>query len=62
MSLKIEARYSPLARGTHVYLFTEAVAERFIPAGAGNTLAQPQPQEFFAVYPRWRREHENAVY
>ncbi len=37
MSLKIEARYSPLARGTHVYLFTEAVAERFIPAGAGNT-------------------------
>ncbi len=57
MSLKIEARYSPLARGTHVYLFTEAVAERFIPAGAGNTQSHWTPQTGSTVYPRWRGEH-----
>ncbi len=57
MSLKIEARYSPLARGTHVYLFTEAVAERFIPAGAGNTRNSVVLLSTMSVYPRWRGEH-----
>ncbi|EEP6625833.1 hypothetical protein HB923_003547 [Salmonella enterica] len=31
--------------------------ERFIPAGAGNTLTSPPKASALSVYPRWRGEH-----
>ena len=48
---------SPLARGTLLDEFIEHRAERFIPAGAGNTLLPAQNRRFASVYPRWRGEH-----
>ncbi len=48
---------SPLARGTRLERCSRQMAERFIPAGAGNTY--PLVLMFYAcpVYPRWRGEH-----
>ncbi len=48
---------SPLARGTHRPRTTIRANRRFIPAGAGNTTVQTAGYYFFAVYPRWRGEH-----
>ncbi|SVL67613.1 Domain of uncharacterised function (DUF2825) [Klebsiella pneumoniae] len=48
---------SPLARGTHRIRSGGAGRDRFIPAGAGNTLAQNAWLYICAVYPRWRGEH-----
>ena len=49
---------SPLARGTRRDYSKEDAGDRFIPAGAGNTV----DGEFFIagapVYPRWRGEHD----
>ena len=48
---------SPLARGTHEWSGPLGDTERFIPAGAGNTLRGcGKPQEP-PVHPRWRGEH-----
>ena len=48
---------SPLARGTPVLLFCAVVTDRFIPAGAGNTLRHGSELSTPQVYPRWRGEH-----
>ncbi len=48
---------SPLARGTLLCRFHITGLPRFIPAGAGNTTVQTAGYYFFAVYPRWRGEH-----
>ncbi len=48
---------SPLARGTHRCERAEKKAQRFIPAGAGNTSPFPAPEPSLPVYPRWRGEH-----
>ncbi len=51
------AGLSPLARGTLLNDFTTGVSQRFIPAGAGNTLCDDRQSRSCAVYPRWRGEH-----
>ncbi len=48
---------SPLARGTPSPRSGDAHAERFIPAGAGNTLTGHLFSTSQPVYPRWRGEH-----
>ncbi len=48
---------SPLARGTPTFRRILVPSRRFIPAGAGNTMAQIQLIKISAVYPRWRGEH-----
>ena len=48
---------SPLARGTPGKRHTEGLRDRFIPAGAGNTVQSRLPQCLKPVYPRWRGEH-----
>ncbi len=48
---------SPLARGTLDVLLVAAIADRFIPAGAGNTSRCGACRGYRAVHPRWRGEH-----
>ncbi|EMX29324.1 hypothetical protein ECMP0215612_3593 [Escherichia coli MP021561.2] len=48
---------SPLARGTRLAPYGSQVKARFIPAGAGNTLAWRIRKPHLSVYPRWRGEH-----
>src|SRR5690606_34297355 len=50
---------SPLARGTQAEALGVVRERRFIPAGAGNTMARDENEQFEAVHPRWRGEHEN---
>jgi len=49
---------SPLARGTRPRRASRSSAQRFIPAGAGNTKRFQVIHNQCAVYPRWRGEHE----
>ncbi len=51
---------SPLARGTRNCAFSSATVQRFIPAGAGNTIADGHDKKWVAVYPRWRGEHSDT--
>ncbi len=48
---------SPLARGTQLVKKDGYFSKRFIPAGAGNTLAWWITTRRQTVYPRWRGEH-----
>ncbi len=48
---------SPLARGTQAIKLPVSDAERFIPAGAGNTRRLKYDQVSSPVHPRWRGEH-----
>ncbi len=48
---------SPLARGTRLNDVASAMATRFIPAGAGNTITFIASEVQPPVYPRWRGEH-----
>ena len=48
---------SPLARGTRFIPRHNPAPGRFIPAGAGNTLARLNRNQPETVYPRWRGEH-----
>ena len=50
---------SPLARGTRIAPYPGSWDERFIPAGAGNTIQLCTPMYIFPVYPRWRGEHSH---
>ena len=47
---------SPLARGTHFFQEFIFLIERFIPAGAGNSLTRRARVFLCPVYPRWRGE------
>ncbi len=47
---------SPLARGTLAEDWREFSGARFIPAGAGNSLASLPLPDLPSVYPRWRGE------
>ncbi len=49
---------SPLARGTRLALPQCREGQRFIPAGAGNTIPPLLGAEIKTVYPRWRGEHD----
>ncbi len=48
---------SPLARGALREEYLQHPQERFIPAGAGNTLSPSAVARARSVYPRWRGEH-----
>ena len=48
---------SPLARGTQQHQGQRPRHVRFIPAGAGNTMAHPMRHDMITVHPRWRGEH-----
>jgi len=50
------AGLSPLARGTQRVPFGFTYANRFIPAGAGNSERAEPEQNRSSVYPRWRGE------
>ncbi len=52
---------SPLARGTPAASARANPLTRFIPAGAGNTVAFIARQMGHAVYPRWRGEHMHSA-
>ncbi|APJ76179.1 hypothetical protein RG28_07700 [Escherichia coli] len=52
-----QAGLSPLARGTLSQVLRPAQVARFIPAGAGNTMARTYSTDGVTVYPRWRGEH-----
>ncbi len=47
---------SPLARGTLLLRWRFSLAQRFIPAGAGNSSSFFDVRKISAVYPRWRGE------
>ncbi len=53
---------SPRARGTHIRWLRIGATDRFIPAGAGNTLPPPPPPPLpsspVTVHPRGRGEHD----
>jgi len=57
----LESGLSPLARGTRLPMKKTPDAERFIPAGAGNTLGRAPVKPESPVYPRWRGEHGFCV-
>ena len=46
----------PLARGTRWHFVIRAEPQRFIPAGAGNSMCVRRDIQYCAVYPRWRGE------
>ena len=52
---------SPLVRGTLLKLKANGKVFRFIPAGAGNTLARCRTPRTYPVHPRWCGEHMRAV-
>ena len=52
------AGLSPLARGTLYYRVLNSRGDRFIPAGAGNTISAATICRINSVYPRWRGEHK----
>ncbi len=52
---------SPLARGTLVKHAARQGINRFIPAGAGNTMTFGFIRFHLAVHPRWRGEHGDQV-
>ena len=51
---------SPLARGTQEAKKITQGYNRFIPAGAGNTIRPDTAAAGIPVYPRWRGEHNAA--
>ncbi len=51
---------SPLARGTLIDTVGRVADDRFIPAGAGNTLERFDGSTTSSVHPRWRGEHQTA--
>ena len=52
---------SPLARGTRDRWRHPGWSVRFIPAGAGNTVARSVCDAVQAVHPRWRGEHSGQA-
>ncbi len=59
---QIHVGLSPLARGTPVFPLLLCGFQRFIPAGAGNTVSDAARHINSSVYPRWRGEHASCVY
>ena len=55
------AGLSPLARGTPYLCCARQGDIRFIPAGAGNTVALVLAAVRLPVYPRWRGEHASLL-
>ncbi len=51
---------SPRARGTHGYRLAHQFDQRFIPAGAGNTLSLVAASKQAPVHPRGRGEHDEG--
>ncbi len=58
---RVNSGLSPLARGTHRSITDVTASDRFIPAGAGNTIAYVDCASMATVYPRWRGEHRGRV-
>ncbi len=59
--VELRAGLSPLARGTLAVKKAGEFYNRFIPAGAGNTERSIILAMSFAVYPRWRGEHNASA-
>ncbi len=53
---------SPLARGTRICQRLCGAVNRFIPAGAGNTVCSHVLPVIRMVYPRWRGEHISSQF
>ncbi len=51
---------SPLARGTRIHNLHSDYRDRFIPAGAGNTISLRHGLPPWSVHPRWRGEHSSS--
>ncbi len=60
MTLNFSGGLSPLARGTHQIWIGAIATQRFIPAGAGNTVVVISCTDIASVYPRWRGEHSSS--
>ncbi len=52
---------SPLARGTPRQILSNSGTQRFIPAGAGNTIGKQIVSINLPVHPRWRGEHTSSI-
>ena len=52
---------SPLARGTEMFETSKRYAERFIPAGAGNSESGRHGDAKQPVHPRWRGEQVRCI-
>ena len=52
---------SPLTRGTDSVLARLLKNPRFIPAGAGNSIAIPLAKKYPTVHPRWRGEQLTGI-
>ena len=57
MAMLMVAGSSPRARGTPILDFKNFAIQRFIPAGAGNTLRDQRAEKNPSVHPRGRGEH-----
>ncbi len=58
MRWRVSAAVHPRWRGEHVrYALRLHPAQRFIPAGAGNTPTEYMVTTQLTVHPRWRGEH-----
>ncbi len=55
-TLQRQCGLSPLARGTLLKAAQVKIVQRFIPAGAGNSVNTAAGAAGIAVYPRWRGE------
>ena len=57
---EVRAGSSPLARGTHFWVYFEVCSKGLIPARAGNTQSEISASTFSRAHPRSRGEHMSS--